>query len=84
MPLYEYQCTCGNKFESIKSISDRHTETCSCCGNEARLIPSVFALGREAGWFRVYDCDGNLVKNKQTTERTPFKFRKDSGAIVNA
>ena len=30
MPLYEYECEDGHKFESVKPIPERHTAVCKC------------------------------------------------------
>jgi len=83
MPLYEYICSCGNRFEAIKSIDDRYNATCDC-GKIPKLVPSTYILARTAGRFKVFDCDGNLVANKQSTDRTSFKVRKKSGTVVDA
>ena len=38
MPIYEYGCdTCGDQFETIRSITTRHGVTCVRCGNPATL-----------------------------------------------
>ena len=74
MPLYEYQCKCG-KFEAIRPIRDRNNVTCPC-GGTPKLLLSTYMLARSAGRFQVYDCNGNLAANKQTTERTSLKVRK--------
>ena len=37
MPIYEYECSCGNAFEKLESISSTDKETtCPKCGGTAK------------------------------------------------
>ncbi|MBQ3033940.1 MAG: zinc ribbon domain-containing protein [Deferribacterales bacterium] len=37
MPIYEYQCSCGNIFEKLESINSQDKEaSCPKCGNTAK------------------------------------------------
>jgi putative FmdB family regulatory protein len=50
MPIYEYQCTCGNRFEKFqRSASGGETSTCPSCGAVAPRALSLFAVPRGAG-----------------------------------
>lgn len=44
MPVYEYECKNGHRFERVKSIkvSDRvrDNDKCDACGERAKLAPS--------------------------------------------
>ena len=35
MPIYDYRCECGNFFEALSTVADRHNAICSACGKEA-------------------------------------------------
>jgi putative FmdB family regulatory protein len=37
MPLYTYLCDCGEKFDEIRSVSDRAHSLCPKCGFAAPL-----------------------------------------------
>lgn len=40
MPLYEYECEAGHRFEEFHSIEDRHNALCPMCKKPARLMIS--------------------------------------------
>jgi putative FmdB family regulatory protein len=43
MPIYKYKCNnCGNEFEKMKKIEDRHSAECDLCDEEAKLKISSF------------------------------------------
>lgn len=46
MPLFEYQCQCGNRFEELLKKIEPVTR-CPVCNAEAKNIPSVsnFSFG---------------------------------------
>jgi len=52
MPIYEYLCKCGLRFDQMKDIEDRHTARCEC-GNTARMEMSApnFSLDVASGDF---------------------------------
>lgn len=41
MPLYEYRCKCGYRFESRKPVEERQTAVCPKCGEIAEKKLSV-------------------------------------------
>lgn len=41
MPLYEYKCKCGHRFEALRSMDDRHNAPCLKCGKPASKVISV-------------------------------------------
>ena len=43
MPVYEYVCECGRRFEALRSIEERHSATCDC-GVRAKLMLSTFSF----------------------------------------
>ncbi len=64
MPRYEYRCPgCGEVFEQMLSIEERHSGTCTRCGNTGSLMVSR-ANSRVAIPFSVYGPDGNLMHHQ--------------------
>ena len=50
MPIYEYQCTCGERFERFqRSAAGGESSACPACGNPAPRALSLFAAPRGAG-----------------------------------
>lgn len=48
MPIYEYGCACGNRFERLVARPDTPPPACPGCGGVPRRLPSVFALSGRA------------------------------------
>jgi putative FmdB family regulatory protein len=44
MPLYEYVCKCGHRFDKQNSMENRHNVSCPECGSPARLKYSCPAI----------------------------------------
>lgn len=53
MPLYEYECEQGHRFEEIQKFADDPIEHCPTCDAKAKRLMSAsnFALKGE-GWYR--------------------------------
>lgn len=72
MPNYLYECSeCGNKFEAIKSIADRHKTICSKCGKIAKLIISFNGSIQMDSKFRFFADSGELISDEKRTDREP-------------
>ena len=69
MPLYEYECECGRKFESLMSIEQRHCAVCDC-GKVPELKISSWGRVLVAAPFTVVGHSGAILSRTQTTERT--------------
>ena len=41
MPVYDYQCECGYRFEEYYRMDDRHKALCPICGRSAKLRISL-------------------------------------------
>jgi len=82
MPIYEYECEGGHRFEGVRSIGERLKVVCPECKHTVHIIPSLTTT-RMAMPFTVIGHDGTVLSSRQTTERTPLKVRKHSGKIVN-
>lgn len=53
MPIYEYQCECGERFECWRKLTDRHEAQCPACETLAPLAVSTpnFILDPVSGDF---------------------------------
>ena len=50
MPIYEYQCTCGERFEKFqRGATGGESSRCPHCGTTAHRAISMFAAPRGAG-----------------------------------
>jgi len=57
MPLYEYHCECGNKFERI-STKDNKTAICMCGQKAARIISNTAPPQFKGQGFHATDYKG--------------------------
>ena len=48
MPLYEYLCSCGLKFDALKNVDEGGTAECPKCGKRATKVMSV--VNHSFGW----------------------------------
>ena len=52
MPLYEYECDNGHRFEVIRKFSDPPVEKCPTCGSPVRKLASSPAIQfKGSGWY---------------------------------
>jgi len=52
MPLYEYECEAGHRFEKIQKFSDPPIDTCPTCGRPVRKLQSSPAIQfKGTGWY---------------------------------
>jgi len=52
MPLYEYECGNGHRFEVIQKFSDPLVEKCPPCGSPVRkLVASPAIQFKGTGWY---------------------------------
>ena len=54
MPLYEYECAGGHRFEAIQKIGDKPLKRCSICPAKARRAVSQPTLLHNRG-IHVFD-----------------------------
>jgi len=55
MPLYEYQCEAGHRFERIQKFSDPPVDTCPTCGSKVRKLLSSPAIQFKGSGFYITD-----------------------------
>ncbi len=52
MPLYEYECENGHRFEKIQKFSDPPIEQCPTCGSPVHKLMSSPAIQfKGSGWY---------------------------------
>lgn len=54
MPLYEYECAMGHRFEALQSVKDKPLKRCSVCSANARRAISQPTLLHNRG-IHVFD-----------------------------
>ena len=82
MPLYEYECDAGHRFEKIQKFSDPPVEKCPTCGKPVhKLMSSPAFQFKGSGWY-ITDYAKKDAKDtkdrKDTKESTETKESKDS------
>jgi putative FmdB family regulatory protein len=80
MPLYEYECDNGHRFEVIRKFSDPPIEKCPTCGSPVRKLLSSPAIQfKGTGWY-VTDYarkdSGGSKPAAATTEGTGAESKK--------
>ena len=55
MPLYEYQCEQGHRFERIQKFSDPPVDTCPTCQSPVRKLLSSPAIQFKGSGFYITD-----------------------------
>ena len=78
MPLYEYECEDGHKFEQLMGLDGMYGSICPTCSKVAKRKMSSFNFGFSQS-FTTYGHDGRVLGRKQTTERTPMLPEKVHG-----
>ena len=63
MPLYEYECGSGHRFEEWHRIEDRHNVTCPLCSQPARLRISLSSFRMEE-MATIRFADGRIYDQK--------------------
>lgn len=49
MPIYEYECEAGHRFERYGALGGEQSPTCPHCGRPARRVPALVNLKKNAG-----------------------------------
>ena len=82
MPLYEYECDNGHRFEMIRKFSDPPIAVCPTCGAAVhKLISSPAFQFKGSGWY-VTDYarkdSGSAKTEGDSSEKTASKDAKES------
>ena len=72
MPLYEYECERGHRFERIVKFSDPPLDSCPTCGGTVRKLMSSPAIQFKGSGFYITDYarKGNDSKDAKDTKET--------------
>jgi len=80
MPLYEYCCECGHRFEELHRMSEASDlQPCPKCGELAERIMSAWGRVLIAAYDTVVGHDGTILSRKQSTEEIPMLPEKVHG-----
>ncbi len=72
MPVYEYGCDCGERFEKIKPISEyQEPSPCPKCGVSAGRVMSACRIGKESESFNVVGSNGEVISQKRVSSYLP-------------
>lgn len=67
MPLYEYECSKGHRFEKIESVTAKTVQKCPKCGARAeRLLAAPAIQFKGSGWY-VTDYAGKKSTSSSET-----------------
>jgi len=76
MPLYEYECDAGHRFEKIQKFSDLPIEKCPTCGKPVhKLVSSPAFQFKGTGWY----ITDYAKKDKDTKDTKDTKEAKEGG-----
>jgi len=79
MPLYEYECERGHRFERIVKFSDPPIETCPECGARVhKLMSSPAFQFKGSGWY-VTDYARKGADSKESTDAKEAKPAGEAG-----
>jgi len=71
MPIYVYECECGNKYEALKKMKDRYNEICPKCGKKCNLVISFNGGIHMASKYKFFADNGELISDEGRTDRNP-------------
>jgi putative FmdB family regulatory protein len=92
MPLYEYQCDAGHRFEKIVKFSDPPLEACPTCGAPVQKLFSSPAIQfKGSGWYITdyarkasADSSGSTSPAKGPAEKTSDKSSDSASTSTDA
>lgn len=68
MPLYEYQCNKGHRFEVVQKVDDRPLTKCQVCSTKAHRVLSQPTLLHNRGIY-VFDREtkDDILRNRPSS-----------------
>ena len=79
MPLYEYECENGHRFEKIQKFSDPPVATCPTCGTPVHKLMSSPAIQfKGSGWYITDYAKKDSVGAKNVESGDGAKSEKSS------
>jgi len=80
VPIYEYECSKGHRFEAIQKVSDPPLKKCEKCKSKAeRLISAPAIQFKGTGWYVTDYAKKEAGKDKAKTESGGDKAKTESG-----
>ncbi len=75
MPLYEYECNRGHRFEAVQKVDEKPVARCSVCSSAARRVISRPTLLHNRGIY-VFDREtkDDVLRNRPSSLKS---FKKD-------
>jgi putative FmdB family regulatory protein len=75
MPLYEYECTNGHRFEAMQKAKERPLTKCRVCSSKARRLISQPTLLHNRGIY-VFDREtkDDVLRNRPSSLKS---FKRD-------
>jgi len=70
MPVYEYECSKGHRFEEWHRMENRHDAICPVCTSPGKLVMS-HTSSQVALVFRVVTHDGKVLERKTGRKSAP-------------
>src|SRR3954464_11332644 len=71
MPLYEYECEAGHRFELIRKFSDAPLDKCPTCGAPVhKLISSPAFQFKGTGWYVTDYAKKDAASSSSTDTKT--------------
>jgi putative FmdB family regulatory protein len=85
MPLYEYECAKGHRFEVIQKFSDPLVEKCPTCGSPVRkLLSSPAFQFKGSGWYVTdYARKDSAGGSKPTSDHAPSSESESKKSETN-
>ena len=89
MPLYEYECDNGHRFEVIQKFSDPLVEKCPTCGSPVRKLQASPAIQfKGSGWYvtdyaRKDSAGGSKPSGENASSSESKKSETTSPAATN-
>ncbi|MEZ4819693.1 MAG: zinc ribbon domain-containing protein [Bdellovibrionota bacterium] len=81
MPIYEYECTDGHRFEELQKISDAPLTECKQCGKSVRKLVSQTAFSLKGnGWYQDGYASSSAVASKPATDNASTTTESSSSA----
>jgi len=85
MPLYEYECENGHRFELIRKFSDPPLEKCPQCGSPVHKLMSAPAIQfKGIGWYITDYARKGTTDTRETKDTKGGKDTKDSKETKDA
>jgi len=84
VPIYEYECSCGQKMEFYRSMDMRHNVVCPTCYRKPQLLISLPSQHQTCISLTVIDGSGRVIGKRNDHKRTPMfdEFYGTNGEVM--